>query len=364
MRKILYVVLALFLGLQLAVIFAGCAGKSSSTPTTGQMSGVSAISVVVKDAVTGAKVPMTGVFVNSASLKSASIKASATLPGWSETKTNNMGYAEVKDVSADATVMIKIDNSASSYEPYSKVITTGKNIGGYTIYITTNEALAPAYDTAYDPTLSTTPSSGAVACNDTATCMRCGCPATGAGCGGGCACTDPATNCGGGNCRSASGVTSFGKCTETGCPTGCKNCGSCACSSGTGGCGGSLNCVVTSLPGGTGTSDASGACKDGACPPGCSGCGACVCTAAGGCGGKTNCLGGSVKPFPSSGGGTGKCTDSGCPPDCRNCGSCACSTAGNCKGSANCVSGSGGGSPTGGGGGSTGPGCKIGRAHV
>lgn len=355
MKKALFIILAIFLALQIGIVLYGCAGnKSSQSPTT-QMAGTSKISVVVKDAASGAKLPMTGVFVNSASLaKTSSVRAS-DIAGWSETKTNNMGYADVSDVSTDATVMIKIDNTAGSYEEYSKVISTGKNIGGYTIYLTTDEAVAPAHDTFYDPTA--TPSGGAGAvytCKDAGTCMACGCPATGSGCGGGCGCSDPATNCGGGNCRSAAGVGDFGKCTDSGCPPGCKSCGSCGCST-AGGCGGSTNCTIASNPGGSGTGESSGACKDGACPTGCKGCGACVCSTAGGCGGAPNCTGGTAKiSFEATPGASGKCSDTGCPTGCRNCGGCVCSAAGSCGGSSNCVSGGGGGGTPGGGGGSGG----------
>lgn len=350
MKKAFSISLVVFLVLQIVIILSGCSGTKSSQGTSSQMSGTSALSVVVKDAATGAKIPMSGVFVNSASLtKSSGLRASSASSSWEETQTNNMGYAEINNVSPDATVMIKIDNSAGSYEEYSQVISTGKNLGGYTIYLTTNESVAPPTVEAYDPTAVPSSTAGAVyTCNDSS-CMQCGCnPAGGASCGAGCGCTTG--NCGG-QCRTAK-VSSFGKCSDAGCPPGCKNCGACACA--TGNCGGSTNCTITVKPGGSGTSATNGGCSDGACPLGCSGCGACVCTSVGGCGGLANCTSGTAKvSFEATTGGSGQCTDSGCPTGCRNCGACACTAAGNCQGKTNCMSGGSGGGGGGGGGGGT-----------
>ena len=359
MKKIIFSILTIFLALQAGIFLFGCGGNNSSRNPSSQMAGKSAISIVVKDAATGSKLPMTGVFVNSASLTKASGLRARAAGSWAETKTNNMGYAEITDVSPNATVMIKISNAAGSYEEYSKVISTGKNIGGYTIYLTTDEAAAPAYDTFFDPTGAPSGGAGSIyACKDAGTCMACGCaPSNGTACGAGCGCTDPNTNCNGGQCRTAAGVGNFGKCSDAGCPPGCKNCGACACA--TGNCGGSANCQIAVNPGGAGTGEASGACKDGACPPGCSGCGACICSSAGSCGGSANCVGASQVSFEATPGGSGKCNDNGCPTGCRNCGACECSTAGSCGGSTNCVSGTGGGGGgTPGGGGSVGPGCS------
>jgi hypothetical protein len=351
MKKVFSVFFAAFLVMLAGAILFGCSNSSSSTAPSSQMASKSALSIVVKDKATGAKLPMTGVFVNSASLtKGSGLRASTTPSSWEETKTNNMGYAEINNVSPDATVMIKIDNSAGSYEEYSQVISTGKNFGGYTVYLTTNESAVPSTVEAYNPTNVSSGPGTVYTCKDAGTCMSCGCaPATGASCGAGCGCSDPATNCGGGQCRTAAGVSSYGKCSDAGCPPGCKNCGACACA--TGSCGGSANCTIAVKPGGSGTSASNGGCSDGACPPGCTGCGACVCVT-GGCGGSAHCTGSTSKiSFEATPGGSGQCTDSGCPTGCRNCGACACSSAGNCHGSTNCVSGGGGSTPGSGGGG-------------
>ena len=351
-KKAIYVILAALLVFQGGIFLTGCSNGSGSSSSTSQMAGKSALSIVVKDRATGAKLPMTGVFINSASLAGASgLRTSSTSASWEETKTNNMGYAAINNVSPDATVMIKVVNGAGSYEEYSQVINTGKNFGGYTVYLTTNESAAPPTVETYDPANVSAGGPGTVySCTD-ATCMQCGCnPAGGSSCGAGCGCASG--NCGG-QCRTAAGVSSFGQCNNAGCPPGCKNCGACACTAGN--CGGSANCAVAVRPGGNGTSAGSGGCSDSACPPGCTGCGGCVCNpGAGGCGGSSHCTGSTTRvSFEATPGGSGKCTDGSCPAGCRNCGACACAS-GNCGGSANCVSGGssgGGGTPAGGGGG-------------
>ena len=371
MKKALFASLAVFLVLQIGIFLSGCGGSGSSQNSSGQMAAKSAVSIIVKDAATGAKLPMTGVFVNSAALAGASGVRTKALASWSETQTNNMGYAEIQNVSSDATAMIRIANSAGSYEEYSQVINTGRNLGGYTIYLTTNESVAHSTVEAYDPTLTSAGGNTVYACHDGATCMACGCnPSGGSSCGAGCGCSAANTNCSGGQCRTSASVSSFGKCTEAGCPPGCKNCGSCACT--TGNCGGLANCTVAVRPGGSGTSATNGGCSDSACPPGCSGCGACVCSAAGGCGGASHCTGSTTRvSFEATPGGSGKCTASGCPTGCRNCGGCDCATgSGSCGGKTNCVSGgggSGGGTPSGGGGGGIvgcqGSGCPTGCSN-
>ena len=362
MKKTLFASLAVLLALQIGFVLSGCAGNSSQSSSGSQMASTAALSVVVKDAATKAKLPMTGVFVNNTSgAKTAGVHSNA-VSGWVETQTNNMGVADLNSVSTDATVMIKVDNSAGSYEEYSQVISTGKNFGGYTIYLTTNESVAHSTVEAYDPTLAASGGATVYACKD-ATCMVCGCnPSGGAACGAGCGCTTGGT-CGG-QCRTSAGVGTFGKCTDAGCPPGCKNCGACACA--TGNCGGLANCTIAVRPGGSGTSASNGGCSDGACPSGCKGCGACVCSVAGGCGGQANCTSGTAKiSFEATSGGSGKCTASGCPTGCRNCGGCDCAAgSGSCGGQTNCVSGGGGGggTPSGGGGvvGCQGSGCPSG----
>ncbi|MCX5748853.1 MAG: hypothetical protein NTZ10_01215 [Candidatus Saganbacteria bacterium] len=353
-KKGLYVFFAFLLIAQLGIFIYGCGQTKQSSGPTGSMSSTSALSVVVKDAATGSIVPMSSVFVSKSSVTPSSRLHTSSSSDWVEVKATDMGIADVSDLKTDASTMLKVVKDG--YKEYDKVVDAGKSITGYTIEIVkTTEATATPKDTAFDPT-SSGGSSTLYACSSVSTCMSCGCnPDSSIACGGACGCTDSSTSCKGGKCKTSAaggaGTSSFGKCTDAGCPTGCKNCGACACTS-AGGCGGSSNCPIKTYTGGGGSSESSGACADSFCPTGCKGCGSCVCTSAGGCGGSSFCTGGSKAPDFSSGG--GGCTDAGCPPGCRACGSCVCTTAGNCGGSSNCTSGGGSG---GGGGGGGGIGC-------
>ena len=356
-NSFVYSSLILLLTAQLGLFIYGCGTASKSAGTSSPMASTSALSLVIKDAVTGNKVPMSSIFVNKSSLSTASTLRTMDSGSWAKIDADAMGHAELTGISPDSTVMIKVEKS--SYESYSKTIDTGKALGGYTISITTDESKGAPSDSFFDPTATPSAGGSAYACSNASTCMSCGCnPASGIACGGGCGCSDPSTNCNGGGCRvkaGGTGASSFGKCNAAGCPPGCKSCGACECTT-SGGCGGSSNCTITVTPGGSGSSASSGACSDKGCPPGCKGCGACVCTTADGCGGASKCSTPSGD-FKSGGGG---CSDGGCPTGCRSCGACSCSSAGSCGGSTNCTGGSGGsgGGGTGGPGGSTGPGCS------
>ena len=101
MKKYYFGFTAVLLAMLAGVALYGCSGSNSpsSQNSTSSMASKSALSIVVKDAATGAKLPMTGVFVNSASVvKSSSVRASDVAGSWDETKTNNMGVADITDV--------------------------------------------------------------------------------------------------------------------------------------------------------------------------------------------------------------------------------------------------------------------------
>ena len=168
MKRLLIGLIAFLLILQSGLFLYGCAGNPSKSAST-QMASTAKLSIVVKDAATGAKLPMTGVFSNktAATATAANKHAVHSLASgdWDQTQTNNMGYAEVPDLKTDNSVMVKIDNSANSYESYSKVVNVGKNITGLTVYITTNESATPSYDVAFDPTAPTSAPSGTTLTN-------------------------------------------------------------------------------------------------------------------------------------------------------------------------------------------------------
>ncbi len=367
MKKYIYTFLSALLIVQLGIFIYGCGSSGNSSSPASGMSGSGALSIVIKDAKTGAKLPMSSIFVNSSSkVGTASIGKLNSVAGWDKVDANNMGYAEITNVSADGTAMLKV--TKDGYDDYSQVVQVGNTVTGYTIdIVSTDDATTQPTIEVYNPTVA--PSvSGNYACSNDASCMTCGCPTNGTGgCGGGCGCTSSSstTTCKGACRQNNSTISNFAsnKCSDTGCPPNCKNCGACACTS-AGNCSGESNCQLQAIPTATGGGGGiGGGCVGSACPPGCSGCGACACTVGtGGCGGSSNCTGGVQKNFASVGG--GGCNGTGCPPGCRSCGACSCSTGtGGCGGSTNCVSAGGGGGTGGGGtGGGTGgtpsgPGC-------